>query len=189
MSAGWTRRAADADGEVDAGSERAEGDGLHLTADALGHGFRPQPRRRRRAARRILAADLANRIADAKSARDRAGDLQECVVAGKMPERVIDGLEVIRIDDQQEAAILLAARAVEPGKEAFAVQHFPSCGRGWPFPPGGSGPRLRMGVGELDMSRLEARTLVEHVGTAGKGGGERTPRTSARHCRRPRRPA
>jgi hypothetical protein len=54
----------------------------------------------------------------AHAAGDRGGDLEQRVVAGEVTVIVVDLLEVVGVDDQQRAAVRLAARPLDRGKEA-----------------------------------------------------------------------
>ena len=63
---------------------------------------------------------------------------------------------VIRIDDEQEAAILLAARTVEPGEEALAVQHARHVVAAGLF------RQAAMGVGERRIAGERTCHVAEH---------------------------
>ena len=75
-----------------------------------------------------LATHVADEIDAAQRTPDRRGDEPQRVVAPVVPEIVVDALEVIHVDDQKRAALLLhphiAQIGIDERRERAAAQHF-----------------------------------------------------------------
>src|SRR5207302_6417617 len=84
----------------------------------------------------LLAAPAAHDVFDPGGAGDAPGDLPQDGVAGVVAERVVDGLEVVDVDDRYRQVVVVAFGAGGVGGELFVE-----------VPPVGQ-PGERVGAGD-----------------------------------------
>ena len=77
----------------------------------------------------LVAAEPGEQVAGAGDAADAARDLDEHLVAGGVPERVVDELEVVEVDVERGDRLRLAPRAREVARELLLDA---SCGSAAP---------------------------------------------------------
>ena len=72
--------------------------------------------------RELVAADAGHRVVLADAVAEALRHLQQQLVAGRVAEGVVDGLEVIEVDEHHRQRLPAAARAIDAEREAVGEE-------------------------------------------------------------------